>query len=432
MDRREFLQNLAAAAASIDALSAASPGAHVPDAPGSPAPQATEPGIEGHTLLCEFMYRDAAWKVYEDLRTRDGAITFLSSAGAKRVLTKTAEPSFREDRPDYLGLSLEDIGMSGPDLLADKLLAHGDDPDEEMVKSAAPPQGSPAPNPQAGPAGGGGGGRSQWDNYVGTKECYDTQPVFPGGNTKTYHPVQYVPELRQDVIARRFDGHLGGWMPAPRKVFPLTDNSYCEVVVFGDPETKGRFIVQTWHRTAVIENGKMTRVFYGYTYPAYPPARQDPKPEEFYRGLLVFAEYWDNLLKDFAPVTLPDDSWANLSKHYFAKELMARPGGLYPKYGAVDRDYAGNEYDGFQDVFTSAVYVNLEWGRLDIARQFIDNYYAEYVDAKGVNDMRGPETVQFGLTLSLLARYFDYTCDSVLLMKHCAKIEATAKVIMDM
>jgi hypothetical protein len=425
MDRREFLQSLAATAAGIEALKeqAAAYAGLEPQARTAPA------AIEGHTFLCEFEHKSATWRVYEDLRSRDGAITYVSSTGATRVLPKTAEPSFREDRPYYLGLSMDDIGLSGPDLLADKLLAHGDDPDEETVRSAVPPQGAPAPSPSPQAGFGGGGARAQWDNYVGTKECYDTQPVFPGGNTKTYHPVQYVPELRQDLIARRFDGHLGGWMPAPRKVFPLSDHSYCEVIVFGDPETRGKFVVQTWHRTAIIENGRMTKVFYGHTYPAYPPARQDPKPEEFYRGLLVFAEYWETLLKDFAPLALPDDSWVWISKHYFAKELMARPGGLYPKYGAVDRDYSGNEYDGFQDVFTSAVYVNLEWGRFDIARQFIDNFYADYVDVRGVNDMRGPETAQFGLTLSLLARYFDYTRDSALLMKHRAKIEATARVI---
>ena len=428
MDRREFLQNLAVTAAGIEVIKEQTLAGENPEPQTRTAPAA----IEGHTFLCEFPYKGATWKVYEDLRTRDGVITFVASSGAKRVLPKTAEPSFREDRPYYLGMSMDDIGLSGPDLLADKLLVHGDDPDEELVKSAIPPQGAPAPNPNPQQAAGGGGARTVWDDYIGTKECYDTQPVFPGGYTKTYHPVQYVPELRADVVAKRFDGHLGGWMPAPRKVFPLSDRSYCEVILFGDPGTKGKFVVQSWHRTAVIENGKMTKVFYGYTYPAYPPARQNPKPEEFYRGLLIFAEYWDALVRDITPLTLPDDTWTWISKHYFAKELMARPDGLYPKYGAVDRDYAGNEYDGFQDIFTSAVYVNLELGRFETARLFIDNFYTDYVDAKGVNDMRGPETAQFGLTLSLLARYFDYTRDSALLLKHRAKIEATAKVITSM
>ncbi len=70
-------------------------------------------------------------------------------------------------------------------------------------------------------------------------------------------------------------------------------------------------------------------------------------------------------MNDFAPTALPQNVWVDMSKHAFAKELMVRPGGVYPKYGAVDRDYYGSEYDGFQDIFTMAVYANLEWGRFD-------------------------------------------------------------------
>src|SRR5206468_10043293 len=94
--------------------------------------------------------------------------------------------------------------------------------------------------------------------------------------------------------------------------------------------------------------------------------------------------------------------WIDMSKHAFAKELMVRPGGVYPKYGAVDRDYYGSEYDGFQDIFTMSVYANLEWGRFEMARTVIDNFFSDFVDATGVNNMRGPEIAQFGLTLSLL------------------------------
>ena len=111
---------------------------------------------------------------------------------------------------------------------------------------------------------------------------------------------------------------------------------------------------------------------------------------------------------------------------------MTRPGGIYPKYGAVDRDYGGSEYDAFQDIFTSAIYTNMEWGRLETAKLYIDNYFTDFVDSKGMIDMRGPETAQFGMTLSLLARYFNYSGDSSLLLKHRAKIEATAKLLADM
>jgi len=423
MDRRQFLQGLAATAACAEAVSGT-----VGTTPMEVAQNGQSPDLQGHTLICEFKLNAASWKVYEDLRTRDGDLTFVSSTGAARRMTKSAEAAFPEAATPHLGLSMNDVGLAGADLLADRLLASGDDPDPELVKSAAPPQGSATGTGQ-----GGGAPRVRWDTFVGTKECSDTAPVYVAGNTRAYHPNQYLPELRKpEVTRRRFDGLLGGWMPAVRKAMPVSENSYVELIIFGDVEARDRFIVQTWHRSTLVESGKMTRVFYGYSYPAFPPARQDPAPEQFYRALLVFAEYWDRHLKDCAPASLPDGSWVDMSRHYFAKELMVRPGGIYPKYGAVDRDYYGSEYDGFQDIFTSGVSVSLEWGRFETAKQFIDNYFTDFVDARGVNNMRGPETAQFGMTLSLLARYFHYTGDSTLLLKHQAKIRATAKLLADM
>jgi hypothetical protein len=114
--------------------------------------------------------------------------------------------------------------MSPRDLLADKLLAHGD-PDEDEVRQAAPPMDSAKPER---------GARSSWNTIVGTRECSDTMPVYPGGNTRTYHPTQYFKELTQERVRNRLEGLIGGWMPAVRKVVPGDDNSYCEIVVFGD------------------------------------------------------------------------------------------------------------------------------------------------------------------------------------------------------
>jgi hypothetical protein len=425
MDRRRFLKNSAVATAvayvSEKGLDGEPP-SPVETFNAKLAPMASV-NVEGHTLICEFKLEREDWKVYEDLRTREGAITFVSSAGA-RVLAKSAEASFAEEATPYLGFNLKEIGMSPRDLLADRLLANGEDPDPEQVKSAAPPIGSVQPT---GPS-----WRLPWDTFVGTKECLDTMPVFSTGSTRTYHPVQYFPEDNRTAGQKRFDGLIGGWMPAVRKVMPVSDITYDEVIVFGDVDAKDRFMVQTWHRTARIESGKITKIVYGYSYPAFPPARTDPNPEDFYRALLVFAGYWENLLKDFADTSFPQNVWLDMSKHAFAKELMVRPDGVYPKYGAVDRDYYGSEYDGFQDIFTSSVYANLEWGRFEMARAVIDNYLTNFVDAKGMINMRGPETAQFGMTLSLLARYFSYTRDRELLLKHGSKIEATAVMLGEM
>jgi len=441
MDRRRFLQNLAVTTTAIQNYAGNGNAAEPLDAailpykgigPGLASASSPNIDIEGHTLVSEFKIGPTSWKVYEDLRTRDGSITFVSSRGGSRVLTKSAEAAFAEAGVPYLGLKLADVGMTERDLLADRLLEKGD-PDPEIVKLAVPPQGTDV---RTGPP----TRRFRWETFVGTKECFDTMPVYPPGYTRTYHPVQFFPELpdrrmtdEDAALARkRFEGLIGGWMPAVRKVFPKSDTAYNEVVVFGDVEAHDQFIVQTWHRTAQIENGKIVKAVYGYSYPAFPPARQDPPAEHFYRALLVFAEYWDKLLQDFAPTELPHNDWVDMSKHAFAKELMVRPGGVYPKYGAVDRDYYGPEYDGFQDIFTMATYTNLEWGRFDQARKIIDNFFTDFVDSKGMNNMRGPETAHFGMTLSLLARYFNYTGDSALLLKHRAKIEATAAVLTDL
>jgi hypothetical protein len=307
------------------------------------------PDIAGHTLLAEFSYANAQWKAYEDLRTRDGAVTFVSSERKAVVLRKTAEATFAEADPPYLGLDPDKIGLAGADLLADKLLEAGDDPDPERVKAAAPPQGSTHEEERW---------RLPWNTFVGTKECFDTMPVFPSGNTRTYHPIQYFPSLTNKAAQKRFEGLVGGWMPAVRKVFPISNTAYEEVIVFGDVEAPDKFIVQTWHRTARVENGKLTKVVYGYSYPDFPPTRKAPEAAEFYRALLAFVGYWEEQLSDMPKFTLPAEEWTDMTRHAIVRELMVRPGGVYPKYGAVDRDYYGSEYDGFQDIFVAGVHGN--------------------------------------------------------------------------
>src|SRR5215471_11687604 len=306
MNRRHFLQNAAVASVGVKYFT------DIP-APGQPdlmPPDANlrEPDLDGHTLVCTFERDGSNWKVYEDLRAREGVLTFVSSRGQSRVLRKSAEATFAESDPPHLGLSMNDIGLADADLLADRLLAEGGDPDPEKVKSAAPPLGSAAP--PAAPGAPAANPRTRWTTFVGTVEAYDVAPVYYGGNTRTYHPVQIAPELRDAVNqGKLFDGLVGGWMPAVRKIIPISDGVHYEVIVFGDVEAPDKFIVQTWHRTARIENGKIVQVIYGHSYPQFPPRRLDPKPEEFYRALLTFAEYWDRHLHDFTDTSLPDNAW---------------------------------------------------------------------------------------------------------------------------
>jgi hypothetical protein len=280
MDRRTFLHGMAVSAAGLELLehhsaSAVTPRTHQSEH-GISSPTVS---IEGHTLISEFDADGARWKVYEDLRTCDGVMVFVSSAGTTIALPKSAEASFAEGA-SYLGLALKDIGLASADLLANQLLRNGD-PDPAAVRSAAPPMASAEKNPRT------------WTTFVGTKEAFDVTPVYRSGGTRTYQPGQYSAGFREAVKqGQNYDGLVGGWMPAVRKVVRGSGDGYWEVILFGDVRpNKNKYIVHTWHRTARIEHGQIAEVVYGNSYPAYPPVRQDPKPEEFYRALLEFAEY---------------------------------------------------------------------------------------------------------------------------------------------
>jgi hypothetical protein len=82
MRRRRFLQNLAAGTAGISCLPSALRADAAPIEESSNAATLAEDSgsladVDGRTLLCEFQFSGKSWKVYEDLRTRGGAIVFL-------------------------------------------------------------------------------------------------------------------------------------------------------------------------------------------------------------------------------------------------------------------------------------------------------------------------------------------------------------------
>jgi hypothetical protein len=432
MDRRRFLQSFAATSAAAgligihhDAVAQIAPQSSVPGSPAPPVRVAsgTLP-LREFLSLGHFSESGRDWQVYEDMRDPHGTLALVTGDQAC-VLRKRTEPTYAEPGAPYLGLALTDIALANADLLAEKLLRHGE-PDEDEVRRAAPPLASMLDPENY-------YGRLPWTTFVGTRQCNDTMPVYTSGATRTYHTNQVFAELGDAKrVAQRREGLLGGWLPAVHKVVPIDDGRWYDILVFADVDATDRFVVQTWHRTALVEHGQISHVSYGHSYPSYPPRRMPPDAAAFYRALLRFHDHWQQELADMCKASIPPEGWTDMARFAFARELIVRPGGTYPKYGAVDRDYYGNEYDGFQDTFTSSLYANLEWGRFAQAKAVLDEYFTDFVQPDGMINMRGAETAQFGLTLSLLARYFHYTRDSALLLKHRSKIEATAQVLLEL
>lgn len=445
MARRDFLRTLAAASAAVgvaplsaeamwrgpatgggaDASTTGTSSARA-GAVASPPPRVPlqQLSLKGYTALGGFSQGGNAWRVEEDLRTPDGSLV-LTDGNQAIVLGKRTEATWDEAEKPWLGLALADVATSGADLLADRLLAHGQ-PDEHAVRLATPPPASTLDPENY-------YGRLPWTTFVGTPQCADTMPVYTSGSTRGFHADQAFNDLHDPKkVARRREGLLGGWLPAVHKVVPIDDHRWYDVIVFADVDATDRFVVQTWHRTALVEHGQFTRVVYGHSYPAYPPRREPPKAEAFYAALLRFHDRWQAELADASHAEIASPGWSDMARYAFARELVVRPDGTYPKYGAVDRDYAGNEYDGFQDTFTSSLYANLEWGRFAQAAAVFDGYFTDFVYDDGMINMRGAETAQFGLTLSLLARYLAYTNDVALCQKHRTKIEATASLLLEL
>lgn len=363
-------------------------------------------------------YNGEPWTAYEDLTRIDGGLYFVSTSGKIRNFTRYLEQSYDplpgEGSVDFfLGLDWSEVNLALPDLLADALLKDGE-PVEFHVRDAVPQVIF-----------------QTYQSFLGNVQANDSMFVDKYGGTNNIAPLNGLPIVSNSYWNFTYDGLVGGWMPIIRKVFRLSPdaNNWLEVIVFGDADSAEPFITKSWFRSTLVINGKAQHQQFSREYPAYPPMRPNPKPEEFYAALLRSGDYWNGYLEDVSPLNLPDQSWADMTKHSFAIELIVRYGGKYPKYGFYDRNYAGSEYDGFQDIFTSSVMANLLWGRFDQAKDVIENYFTWFVSDTGDINMRGVEIPQFGISLSLLAIYERYTGNTALLTKWKSKILAWVNIL---
>jgi len=365
------------------------------------------------TATDTFAYDGETWTVFEDLSQPEGIMTLVSGSGVQKSFTQRLEATnFLANRTVewWLGLNSSEINLALDDMLADVLLKDGE-PVETTVRDVVP-------FTTIGP----------WNTFLGTVQANDTMRLTTRSGSRSFYPTDFVPSIFWDTaegyLNWTYDGLVGGWKPASRQVFRRSQDAqdWFEITAFGDVDATDPIIVHVWFRTSWIVDGAVKWRAFNHDYPLFPPARVAPEPADFYTALLRFGDYWEQHMEGISTLALPDQSWVDLNKHTFALELVQRYSGVYPKYGAYDRDYAGSEYDGFQDTFTSSVYANLVWGRFDQARKVLENYFDMFVSDTGDINMRGPETAQFGMSLSLAATYAHYTGDIALLQRYKEKI----------
>ena len=370
----------------------------------------------GWTLV-ELIDGDYPFVVLENFDDLYAPMLLVDRTGIRTQFSKTAESTAQDIPNAYFGHRWKELTESPTDLLGREVLKQPADPQYDLVASAFPPI------------------RQLWGdtyNFLGTPETMDKVWFLYGGRSPNFDPAVFHPPIEQvRKDGKVLDGLVGGHLPVLRFVYPEAD-SYTEMLAFAPFRiVNANLRVQpVWYRVARIVGGKPEWIRYVDSYLPYPPRTEDD-PRAFYRDLIGLQEGWDGILAEGLELDIPDQRIASMSKHCLIRSMMGRSAG-FPKYGVVDKNYGGTEHDGFPDTFTVETEAMLEWGLIDRAAAYIDNYLTHFVRDDGTILYRGPETGQFGRMLTVFAAFADRGGDAKLLLRHAKRIDAIADVLLAM
>jgi hypothetical protein len=352
--------------------------------------------------------------IFEDFSIVDGALAVVGLDGTVHTLAKTSEPTSAEPGSLYLGHSLAEVLTSEHDLLGSELLARPGDPDYPTVAGCLAPIAT-----------------MDVHTFLGTANSADKVAVAYGGATANFDPAQLIPAIR-DIRARHSvrDGLVGGWLPVLRHVYPETDATWSELVMFAPDriELGNRNVAPVWYRVARIEDGTLAWVRYVDCYLARPQEDPGAQAVHFYRDLTALEDTFGRAFAEGMTIEIPDQRIADQARHSLVRAMITRIDG-FPKYGVTDRNYGGSEHDGFQDTFSADATAALDWGLFALARERIDNYLAHFVRDDGSLLYRGPEMGEYGRMLTVVAHYARLTDDIDLLLAHRTKIDAITDLL---
>lgn len=366
--------------------------------------------------LVEVIAGGEPYAIFENFRQRDGRIVFVDTNGVRLVLAKTSEASTVDRRTLYLGRTREQVLAADVDLLANDILGRGEDPSYEEVAGVFPPIRNV---------------REGTFNFVGTPQTSQKIGFNYGGRTSYFDPAVYDDSIRRArELGRVRHGLVGGYLPVLRFVYPDTSSAWTELIAFAPfrIENGNSRVQPVWYRVSRIEDGQLRWMHHIDTYPLFPPRKADDT-RAFYAQLAELKGEWDRELSPAMQIEIPDVRLANMARHSLIRAMMTRVGDA-PHYGAVDKNYGGSEHDGFPDTFNVDTSTLIDWGLLDRAGRYIDNYFTDSVRDDGSILYRGPETGQFGRMLAVLAQYANAGGSAERLLRHRKRIEAIANLLL--
>ena len=355
-----------------------------------------------------------SYAVFEDWAHPDGHMIFVDAHGLSIDLPKSSESTSADPSTILRGHTPEQINESAPDLLGNEILAMPGDPEYDEVAKVFPPI-----------------RKIKTYSFVGTPDNNDKVGFVYGGRTPNFDPAPYydpINKIRDD--GKVLDGVVGGYLPILRFVYPETAGNWTEMVAFAPfrvSDNNDR-IQPVWYRVVRVENGEFKWARYIDSYHPFPP-RTDYDPKVFYRDVVNLNDRWLKMLAPAMKIDLPDERVANMARFSLVRAMMTRTRD-YPHYGAFDKDYFGSEHEGFPDTFTVETAASLDWGLVDLAGRYIDNYFEKYVRDDGSILYRGPETGQYGRMLTLVAQYVNFGGDPQILLKRRSRIDGVTKLLL--
>lgn len=359
-----------------------------------------------------------AYAVLEDLQLEGGTLLYVGEQGPIAEFPKTGESSEHKQSGYLLGLTEAAVRKSKRDVLADKLLADGKDPDYARVAQVFPPTQIL---------------KSDTFDFLGGLETSEKVGFTYDGKSPSLNPAIYQSSITPVQKARRvWHGLVGGYLPIVRFVYPEATGTFTELIAYAPLRiiNNNPLVQPVWFRLTRVENGLFAWSRFVDTYqPVLPHTK--PDPQVFYADLLQLKSDWDSLLAPAMQISIPDERVANITKLSLVRVMMTRIGDD-PKYGAFDKDYGGNQHDGFQDTFNAETTAMTAWGLHKRARRIIVNYLSKFVRDDGSILYRGLETGQLGRMLSVLAEYARVASDTQPLLAFRGRIDAITRLLLDM
>ena len=374
-----------------------------------------------------------SYAILEDFHTRDGHILFVDKGGVELDLVKSAESGMQKPGQQFLGHSRDEVAASAQDLLGDAILAHPGDPEYGEISNILPKAGitPPAPNDIA--------RFPNLEGFLATPDTSDKLYLTAGGNTPNFFPALLQPSIARSVQEGTYlQGLVGGYLPAVRYVYPEADGAWTELVAFAPFRMVNHNdqVQPVWYRLSHVENGGLKWSRYFDSYPAYLGPRQDYGVEDgqkFYEDFLEFRQQWNQILDAGMKISLPDKRVENMARFSLVGSMMTRAGN-FPRYGIPSEagiaGYGASEHNGFPDTFTDQTDTMLDWGLVELAGRYIDNYLAYFVREDGSILYYGPETGQYGRMLAIFAKYLNQGGDAQVLIRNKSKVEGIVHLLL--